>query len=872
VKSIAANPGLVDPFTINPAITPGPNDRYLCCNVSTPSLAFPQYTGDPTNENGFAFFGPNFQFTALGQGNTVSAWGSNAYGQLGNGTTTDSATAVGVSGLTGVMAIATGTYHSLAVKSDGTAWAWGGNIWGELGNGTNLNSDVPVQVSGLTGVVGVAGCTDSTGACHSLAVKSDGTVWAWGNNGDGQLGNGTWTDPTATPPMDNDSNVPAQVNGVTGAVAVAAGGIHSLALKSDGTVWAWGYNAVGELGNGGYLGQTHVGFGGTFIPTPAQVINLTGAVAIAAGTYQSMALTGDGTVWTWGQHQASGATPGAVLAGAVAIAAGGWEYNLALKNDGTVWVLPDCFYILPCTPAAVSGLSGIVSISAGGAYGDSTALKNDGTVWGWTGPGATPFQVSGLSGAVAIAAGAFHSLALLSSTPATPPPAPSVSSNPANPTNQTNASFGFSDTQGGVTFLCSLDSAALSACSSPQIYPGPLAQGSHSFSVEAQAGPGNVSTAASFSWTVDTTPPVINGAAAPPANGYGWNNTNVTVSFICSDALSGVASCSPPTLLSGEGAGQSVTGTAMDNAGNIAHATVSGINIDKTKPTVNYTGNAGTYSGNQIVNITCTAADTLSGIASTTCANINGPANTFSPGTNTFSATATDKAGNQGSGSTSFTVNINGNLTVSGGENYTFANGKITGNLVMTGGTLVLNNSTVGGDVHMSAGSLVLTNNSSVQGNLQITGGGTFSISSSHIGGNLQIQNIPVGAAQNQICGATVNGNVQFQNNGTAVLIGSPACLGNTVSGSLQVTTNTAATEVYGNTVSGNLQVQNNSAATQVDDNKVSSNLQVQNNTASTAVFSNTVKANLQCSGNNSSLITGGGNIAVQKQGQCASF
>lgn len=139
----------------------------------------------------------------------------------------------------------------------------------------------------------------------------------------------------------------------------------------------------------------------------------------------------------------------------------------------------------------------------------------------------------------------------------------------------------------------------------------------------------------------------------------------------------------------------------------------------------------------------------------------------------------------------------------------------------------------------------------STGGNLTITGG-DFSIGASHISGGLQIQNIPAGPAQNQICGTTVNGNLQFQNNGSAVLIGSSACAGNTVSGNLQVT--------------------NNSASTQVDGNNVSGNLQIQNNTAATGVFSNTVKGNLQCSGNNSALITGGGNKAAQKQGQCAGF
>ena len=236
---------------------------------------------------------------------------------------------------------------------------------------------------------------------------------------------------------------------------------------------------------------------------------------------------------------------------------------------------------------------------------------------------------------------------------------------------------------------------------------------------------------------------------------------------------------------------------------------------------------------------------------------------TFTPTDTTDYTTAT--------ASVTITVNVNGNLNISSGQTYTFVNGMITGNVVMTGGTLVLNNTVVGGNLQMSGGTLLFTNNSTVQGNLQITGG-TFSLDPSRIGGNLQVQNVPASAAQNQICGIKVNGNLLFQNNGTAVLIGSPSCPGNSIGGNLQVTSNSAATEVYGNSVSGNVQVTSNSAATQVDANTVNGNLQIQNNSASAAVFSNTVKANLQCSGNNSALLSGGGNKAAQKQGQCAGF
>src|SRR5262249_36165860 len=117
---------------------------------------------------------------------TVRAWGFNSTGQLGDGTNTDSNVPVTVSGLTNVVGVAAGRYHSLAVKEDGTGWAWGDNSSGQLG--TSTNSNLPGAVSGLTNMVAVAG-----GAFHSLALKADRTVWAWGQNGSGQLGNGTNT-------------------------------------------------------------------------------------------------------------------------------------------------------------------------------------------------------------------------------------------------------------------------------------------------------------------------------------------------------------------------------------------------------------------------------------------------------------------------------------------------------------------------------------------------------------------------------------------------------------------------------------------------------------------------------------------------------
>jgi alpha-tubulin suppressor-like RCC1 family protein len=389
--------------------------------------------------------------------NSVAAWGDNEYGQLGNGTTGGiSNTPVPVSVLdeSDIKALAVGGFHSLALKRDGTVWAWGNNHWGQLGNGTTDDSNTPVQVKDqndptgfLTGVQAI-----DAGIGHSIALKNDGTVVTWGDNGWGQLGDGT--DDSSVVGHDVPHPYPVKVkdlNGVddlTGVEAIAAGAVHSLALLEDGTVAAWGVNDLGQLGEGSNI---------EFSNTPREVIKLSGVEAIASGLHHSLALLPDGTVKAWGtnfngelgygtasKNQFSN-TPGTVknadgtpLDGVKQLAGGADQpggddtlaaFSLALKVDGTVaaWGANDQGQLGDGTtterhaPVKAANLSGIKAIAAGG--GHSLALTTSGKVWAWgdneygqLGDGTTtdrhaPFQSRAVSGVVAVAAGLYHSLA-----------------------------------------------------------------------------------------------------------------------------------------------------------------------------------------------------------------------------------------------------------------------------------------------------------------------------------------------------------------------------------------------------------------------------------------------------------------------------
>jgi alpha-tubulin suppressor-like RCC1 family protein len=347
---------------------------------------------------------------ALASDGTVRAFGSGGNGDLGVGSHAEHDTPVQVKGVGGtgvlshVAAVAAGSNYSLALLATGNVVAWGYNVNGSLGDHSNVERTLPVYVKSptnikLSGVVAIAASPIGT---TSLALKSNGTVWAWGSNNQGQLGNNDG--------FHQDTNTPVQVTGpggsgfLTGVVAIAVGAEHSVALKSNGSVWTWGGNGAGQLGNGtdGPSGQD----------APVQVHNidnvgmLSQVVGVSAGGYFTIALRSDGTMVGWGDDnygQLGDNAPGSHsdlpvapvgLGGRLVAIAAGYINTYALKQDGTVWAWGDDFNgaigdgtnssTPVATPVRVNRLvdgSGVVSLAGG--FGRGEAVTSPGVVYGW---------------------------------------------------------------------------------------------------------------------------------------------------------------------------------------------------------------------------------------------------------------------------------------------------------------------------------------------------------------------------------------------------------------------------------------------------------------------------------------------------------
>lgn len=289
----------------------------------------------------------------------------------------------------GVSDIAVGFDRSYAITEDGSLWAWGQNFQGELGNGTfRLNAHSPEKVN-IENVKDI-----SSGDYHAVAVTQDGTVWGWGRNAEGQLGIGGDSQKPMSQPQRLD---------IDNVVSVSASEDRSFAVKKDGSVWAWGKNRYGELGIPRSERQS----------TPIQIPDLSNIIKVSSGSGSTLALSEDGNVWEWGINYKNeiDIKPTKIEALSdiidVSTSNGG---HLALKTDGTVWQWPSYTSLyLGTTPQKVEGLPPIKSIASG--YGFAASIDKDGNVWTWQ-QESLPQKFEGINNATKVAVGVRHNIVL----------------------------------------------------------------------------------------------------------------------------------------------------------------------------------------------------------------------------------------------------------------------------------------------------------------------------------------------------------------------------------------------------------------------------------------------------------------------------
>ncbi len=298
---------------------------------------------------------------------TLWSWGSNNNGELGDSTTNNRHAPVQTVGnMTNVKQVAAGSDHMVAIKKDGSLYAWGYNGHGQIGDNSTTGRVTPTRITNTNDFVAVG-----AGDNHSLALKNDGTVWTWGRNNSGQLGIGAST---------ANQLIPVRVPNLDNVVAIAAGEEFSMALKSDGTVWAWGDNDSGQLGDDTKVNKN----------TPVQVKVLTNIKNIVAGGNHALAVDGNGNLWAWGS-----------------------------SNHGQVGNNSDISQIIPIRIESLTNVKGI----AAGAL-SSYAVKNDGTIWAWgynaygnLGHGDTtnrsvPTRITGIGPVSAVSSGEYFAVAL----------------------------------------------------------------------------------------------------------------------------------------------------------------------------------------------------------------------------------------------------------------------------------------------------------------------------------------------------------------------------------------------------------------------------------------------------------------------------
>lgn len=314
----------------------------------------------------------------------IYTWGLGTSGQLGDGgSSTRSSPAPIVGGFTDWVQLSAGGNHIMGIRGNGTAWGWGVNAYGRLGDGTTVSRSSPVSVvGGFTDWVQIS-TGFQTSLIHCLALRANGTAWAWGSNNSGKLGDNTITD---------KSSPVSVIGGFTDWIQLSGGGLHSLGLRSNGTAWGWGGNAFGQLGDGTSVSKT----------SPVSVVGgFTDWTQLSTFSIHSLGIRSNGTAWSWGYNTSgllgdgtniSRSSPVSVVGGFtdwLQVSAGA-THSLGVRSNGTAWAwgsnsngrLGDGTITGTSSPVSViGGFTDWIQISAGTNH--SLGVRANGTAWAW---------------------------------------------------------------------------------------------------------------------------------------------------------------------------------------------------------------------------------------------------------------------------------------------------------------------------------------------------------------------------------------------------------------------------------------------------------------------------------------------------------
>ncbi len=290
---------------------------------------------------------------------TLWSWGNNGDGQLGDGTTANKSIPVRVQ-KTGTTwkAVAAGSAHTVGLAEDGTLWSWGWNSEGQLGDGTagdTANKSIPVRVkqAGITWKAVVAG------KAYTVGIDSDGTLWSWGQNGKGELGDGTKIAKSIPVRVQQKTEAGVFVDNTTKWKAVSAGASHTVGIDSDGSLWSWGNNFVGQLGDGTEIAKSTPVQVQKETEAGVFVDNMTKWKAVVTGKYHTVGIDRDGYLWSWGYNAdgqlgdgtagdtANKSTPVRVQQAGTGtfidntrkwkVVSAGASHTVGIDSDGTLW-------------------------------------------------------------------------------------------------------------------------------------------------------------------------------------------------------------------------------------------------------------------------------------------------------------------------------------------------------------------------------------------------------------------------------------------------------------------------------------------------------------------------------------------------------